>query len=400
MMLTVGRRAPGSALSHAQTIKTMTTPLQARLFLEMMDVPRQEAEWQPWLILCCELMNCAEATLVCWKTGKPSEREIFSTAEWKKTDFDWVDFADLLLTRTQPEHCCFLSELLGYDPASSATLNTPFKHSGDAEITTLMRPDHLAAVVDWSDKRGIFILRKNTDWHEQDKKVVMQLLPFINKTIQMKRQMERQKMALFLSKEILNSAPRGIAILLANGLIGYANTKARKILDARDGVAELDGKIRFNDTDDHLTIFQQLKKICDPENHSPDADGFDISIARPSDKAPYQMGIRRLVEDPGSVDTPDALKRAVCYMHDPAEQSPLITDQLKRFYSLTDAQAALAAVMYEGESVNSASRRLGISVNTSRTHLRRIYAKIGAANQAEFLQEMARSLKLTNRPNN
>lgn len=55
-------------------------------------------------------------------------------------------------------------------------------------------------------------------------------------------------------------------------------------------------------------------------------------------------------------------------------------------YGLSDAQLRLAREIIAGRSLPAAAERLGISPNTARTHLSRIFDKTGVSNQAALVR--------------
>jgi DNA-binding NarL/FixJ family response regulator len=58
---------------------------------------------------------------------------------------------------------------------------------------------------------------------------------------------------------------------------------------------------------------------------------------------------------------------------------------LEELYGLTHAEARVAALLVEGASIEQASARLGVSVNTTKTHLSRVFDKTGTSRQAELV---------------
>ena len=55
-------------------------------------------------------------------------------------------------------------------------------------------------------------------------------------------------------------------------------------------------------------------------------------------------------------------------------------------YSLSESQAKLARELIEGKDLSSASAALGISPNTAKTHLQRIYDKTGVRAQPALVR--------------
>jgi DNA-binding CsgD family transcriptional regulator len=55
-------------------------------------------------------------------------------------------------------------------------------------------------------------------------------------------------------------------------------------------------------------------------------------------------------------------------------------------YGLTAAEAKIAAILGQGNSLNEACRTLSIKQNTARTHLKRIFSKTDTNRQSELVK--------------
>ena len=55
-------------------------------------------------------------------------------------------------------------------------------------------------------------------------------------------------------------------------------------------------------------------------------------------------------------------------------------------FELSEAQHRMAVLVAQGLSVGEAASEMGISINTARTHLRRMYDKTGARNHSALLR--------------
>ena len=72
------------------------------------------------------------------------------------------------------------------------------------------------------------------------------------------------------------------------------------------------------------------------------------------------------------------LHRAVAiFITDPERQYNLSHRRLREIYELTPAEARLASLVAQGNRLEDAAEDLGVSLNTVRTHLKRIFAKTG-----------------------
>jgi DNA-binding CsgD family transcriptional regulator len=64
---------------------------------------------------------------------------------------------------------------------------------------------------------------------------------------------------------------------------------------------------------------------------------------------------------------------------------PLVTI-LKTCYGLTPTEQKLTLLIFEGYRLTGAAERLGISLNTARTHMKRIYTKTKTSHQSELVR--------------
>ena len=65
-----------------------------------------------------------------------------------------------------------------------------------------------------------------------------------------------------------------------------------------------------------------------------------------------------------------------------------LLERAAEVYGLSPAQAALAARLIAGQDLNEAAGALGVSVNTARTQLSRMFDKTGARNQAALVRTL------------
>jgi DNA-binding CsgD family transcriptional regulator len=64
---------------------------------------------------------------------------------------------------------------------------------------------------------------------------------------------------------------------------------------------------------------------------------------------------------------------------------PALLEQLLNF---TPAEAPLASALVAGKTVQEFAEEAGVSLNTTRTHLKRILSKAGVSRQAELIRQL------------
>jgi len=82
------------------------------------------------------------------------------------------------------------------------------------------------------------------------------------------------------------------------------------------------------------------------------------------------------------LNMPDAA--VLLFLFDPANRTGLSIPRIMDAYRLTQAEARVALAAGSGMSVPEAATQLGLSPNTIKTHLRKVFAKTGTGRQAEL----------------
>ncbi|HJU16684.1 MAG TPA: helix-turn-helix transcriptional regulator [Stellaceae bacterium] len=77
---------------------------------------------------------------------------------------------------------------------------------------------------------------------------------------------------------------------------------------------------------------------------------------------------------------------AILFVRDPRASALPSRGQIRLLFDLTPAQAAMAREILEGDGIQAAALRLGISRATARTHLLEVFHKTGTNRQAELVR--------------
>ena len=80
---------------------------------------------------------------------------------------------------------------------------------------------------------------------------------------------------------------------------------------------------------------------------------------------------------------------AILLICDPDRPAQIPAAWIMDAYGLTLAEVRVALAVSSGATISNTARRLKISVNTVKTHLRRVYEKTGTSRQAELSRLMA-----------
>lgn len=104
-----------------------------------------------------------------------------------------------------------------------------------------------------------------------------------------------------------------------------------------------------------------------------DAHAAFTTVQRASGKRPFQMAV---------VPVPPS---SLIFVHDPEMPRRCCTESLRKAYGFTKSEAAVASCLTNGRNLAEIAAELGISTNTVRAHLKRLFAKTRTSRQAELV---------------
>jgi DNA-binding CsgD family transcriptional regulator len=118
-------------------------------------------------------------------------------------------------------------------------------------------------------------------------------------------------------------------------------------------------------------------------NRELNGDSLMLRLDRPRLQHPYRV-LASLLVRPGRRDG-GGLGYCVFIYEPHGGQQPVPVQVLRRLYRLTPAEARLANELFAGRSLAESAQAIGISINTARSVLKRVFTKCAVGSQPEFL---------------
>lgn len=174
----------------------------------------------------------------------------------------------------------------------------------------------------------------------------------------------------------------GAMLVAFEGKPHLANRAALAILDKKDGISlSRTGLVADRASDNRLLQELLQGAISAPERGEP--QGSPLSLPRKSARTSL---IIRVIPGPGLDCWPGVEHRtALMTMYDEDKGLHIDESVLCKLYGLTRGEAALAAILIQGKSIEEAAAELFISPHTARTHLKRIFMKTDTHRQTELV---------------
>lgn len=183
---------------------------------------------------------------------------------------------------------------------------------------------------------------------------------------------------------VFDESPHGLFLLDANGRLLRTNPGGERILARPKGLDVAGGRLRATEPGAAALLEALVRQAGHPDASRrrggslalTTRDGGNallVSVAPTPDPEPKLLGGRPTV--------------IVC-VTDPSFGLPPPGQALRQMFGLTRTEVRVAGCLFEGYTVKEGADQLGISLNTARVHIARIFEKTGANRQSELIRLM------------
>jgi DNA-binding CsgD family transcriptional regulator len=231
---------------------------------------------------------------------------------------------------------------------------------------------------------GVSRPRDMEPFSDAEIELLRRLLPALQATLRIQRQVRGAELMKTAALGTLEVLPFGVCILDTDARVLAANQVAREIFERHDGLTFSRERLVIADRTSRDRLGEFLAwAATHGEARSGSLTG-EILVPSPSQRRPLCLLLApcHSADGIGSADQP----AATAFVID--TERPVVLDErrLQRLYQLTPAEARLAALLAEGWPLREAARKLGISYQTARTHLRHVLSKTMTDRQPELVR--------------
>jgi DNA-binding CsgD family transcriptional regulator len=196
------------------------------------------------------------------------------------------------------------------------------------------------------------------------------------------KQIERNAFA-----DAMNQLMLGVLILDVHGQVVASNRVAREIIQNFDELAINHGVLEIKKTKLNKVLYGALKNIEDSTKH--DAMYCTLTIES-GQSSPIGLRIRP-VRPEDAIANP-LHSHAVVFLSDSKQAQQISSDTLRDLFGFTGGEVRVAIHLANGFSIDETAKALGITKNTTKSHVKSIYEKTGVNKQIKLIQLIARSV--------
>lgn len=226
---------------------------------------------------------------------------------------------------------------------------------------------------------------------DADTRRLARLLPHVERALELSWQFARERSARQALLDVLDQLPTAIVVVDAEAHPVMINTAAEGILALRDGMLVNRKRLEALWHAERARLAQLIASACAAANGAAAAAGGHLTVTRPSGFRPFLVMVSPLPRGYcGRAGQPGRVAAVV--IKDPQAQPRASAEsrrEIAKLYQLTRAEERLLDLILNGLGLFEAAEQLGVSRNTARTHMKRIYAKTGTRRQAELVRRLA-----------
>ncbi|WP_018410792.1 helix-turn-helix transcriptional regulator [Methyloversatilis thermotolerans] len=234
---------------------------------------------------------------------------------------------------------------------------------------------------------GIHRAREAGAYSEVERSKVALLLPHLQRALRLGRRLSALSQAHTAALQALDRVDTGVIVVDARCRVMMSSAMADTLLRGNTELAVQGGCLVLRQAALRDALSARVRAAIAVARGEPGDAGAALCIPR-RDRLPLLLEIVPL--RPSLSVFGDQEPAALLFIRDP--EAPADLDKLRALFDLTRTEAAVAAALAQGRSLEGIASGLGIGLATVRSHLKRILAKTGTHRQAEAVALLARSV--------
>lgn len=209
------------------------------------------------------------------------------------------------------------------------------------------------------------------------------LVPHVLRAAEISKTMQLQRVEVDGMTAALDALSAGVFLLRAEGNYVYANPSGLKFLAEAELLVEVDGRLRPTAPDAAKLLREALQASASDLALASQPVAIPLGAYAGDNWVAHLVSLRQ-----GSRRQAGRRYDAVAaiFIHRAEVRRPTLVQLITAQFKLTAAEARVLFAILAADGVAQTAQVLGISEETVKTHLKRIYAKTGASGQAELFK--------------
>lgn len=222
--------------------------------------------------------------------------------------------------------------------------------------------------------------RKLGPWSSGDKDAIAFLTPHLQRAVRLSGKFARVQQE---RDDLLNRLSMGIVVLDEAGMIEFSNRAAEAVFKTKDGLFCRANRILAVDVRQAARLDAMISNATLTACGKSTAGGGSLSITRSSNVRPLSVFVSPMM--PAASSSLSVSPRVAVFITDHVAGRQSNCERLTALFDLTPAESRMASRLLQGDTVSEAAAALGITDQTARVHLKRIFCKTYTCRQSELM---------------
>jgi DNA-binding CsgD family transcriptional regulator len=252
--------------------------------------------------------------------------------------------------------------------------------------------DHLSVVLDRSAADvalfGVFRHEREGLVDEPMRRRMSLIAPHVRRVVRIGRVIDFKSAATTVLTSVLDGIAAGVILMDKSGSIVHANVAAAAMLQAKDVLHAIEGRLRAADPQADHRLWTMFSEVAREPVAIIEFKTVSIPIEGRDGKR-YVAHILPLTSGARRAAAKSLRAVAALFVQSAAFDAPAPPTVLAKAYGLTPTEMRVLLTVVEMGDAPAAAAALGMARQTVKTHLRSLYAKTGAHRQADLVKLFA-----------
>lgn len=214
---------------------------------------------------------------------------------------------------------------------------------------------------------------------QSERLLLERLAKHLAKGISLQTEMRHKHASVQFYQSVMDKLNVGVLFINSEGRLVDANSTGSGLVSGRGGLCLKDGRLAIREGRNGQKFRTLLRGLLTNEDLTPQGMRLLDDYGEPMLEVVGRRLVRENVLDMNCASA--VLMTVPCQQKIPESHTTL----LRQLYGFTSSEAELAKLLTQGYSVQESSEVLGISINTAKSHLSRIFDKTGYNKQSQVI---------------
>lgn len=233
---------------------------------------------------------------------------------------------------------------------------------------------------------GVHRSRTQGPYSDQDLSLLNQLMPHLTRAFKLGTHLQELKSKQEGMEDALYRSSTPLILIDEYESVAFINQRAESLLNGNNNLTIINNHLQLLREVEQLQLHKLIHQAVATGARKGTKSGGAIRVTSETGEQRYNLIITPY---PSRSTSHLGLNTRICaavFIHDTRQASKLSSDLLKTLYKLTPSEIRLAEGVVDGLTPAEAATKFGVSINTTRSQLRSLFAKTDTQRQAELVR--------------